>query len=185
MMITLLLLFFLLFGFFMGLRRGFVMQAVHLLGFIISFIIASIYFRKLADHLSLWIPYPDLTDGANWAIFLSSDPLENAFYNAVSFAIIFFTVKVILQIIASMLHFIAQLPVLRFFNKWVGGILGFIEVYFIAFILLYILALTPMASIQAQIEKSTLATLMIEYTPFLSNLVKSLWFTELLSLISF
>lgn len=183
-MISLLLLFFLFFGFLMGLRRGFVMQVMHLLGFFISFFIAIIYFRTLSEKISLWIPYPDLADGANWAFFLNSDPLENAFYNAVSFAIIFFIVKIILQIIASMLHFVAQLPFLRFVNKWVGGVLGFVEMYFISFIVLYILALTPVASIQQKIDKSLLATLMIEYTPFLSKLVKSLWFTELLSLIN-
>lgn len=184
-MVTLILLFLLLFGFFMGLRRGFIMQVVHLLSFFISFIIATIYFRKLAEHLSLWIPYPDLSDGASWAMFLSSDPLEQAFYNAISFAAIFFSVKIVLQIIASMLHFIAQLPILRFINKWVGGVLGFVEMYFITFIILYILALTPIAGVQTRIEKSTLASFMIDYTPFLSKMVKSLWFTDLLSLISF
>lgn len=184
-MVTFLLLLFLLFGFLIGLRRGFVMQLMHLVGFFVSFIVAAIYFRKLSEQISLWIPYPDLQDGASWAIFLNSDPLESAFYNAVSFAIIFFAVKVLLQIIASMLHRIAQLPFLRFVNRWVGGILGFIEVYFILFIILYILALTPIATIQARIDKSFLATFMIEYTPFLSKLVKSLWFTDLLSLITF
>src|SRR5699024_3980844 len=112
---------------------------------------------NIASHISLWIPYPELSEGAHWAIFLNSDPVEQAFYNSVSFAIVFFSVKIILQIIASMFHFIAQLPILRFVNKWVGGVLGFIEVYVILFIVLYILALTPIGSIQERIEKSTLA----------------------------
>lgn len=183
-MVTLILLLFLSFGFFRGLSRGFVMQAVHLLSFIISFIVATLLFRKLAHQLSFWIPYPDLAEGAEWAVFLSSDPLESAFYNAVSFAIIFFSIKIILHIIASMLHFIAQLPILRFVNKWVGGVLGFIEVYFVSFIILYILALTPIAGLQERIDKSILATLMIEYTPLISSIAKSLWFTEILSLMS-
>lgn len=182
-MVTLLLLFFLIFGFFMGLKRGFVMQLFHLIGFFISLIIAVIYYKTFANHLSLWIPYPELSDEANWAVFLNSDPLEHAFYNIVSFAMIFFVVKIVLQIIASMLHFIAQLPLLRTVNKWVGGVLGFVEVYLIAFIILYILALTPIASIQTRIEKSTLATLIIEHTPFLSQFTKSLMFADLFNFI--
>lgn len=183
-MITLILLLFLCFGFFMGLRRGFVMQTVHLFGFIVSFVVAALLFRKLADQLSFWVPYPELAEGSEWALFLSSDPLESAFYNAVSFAIIFFSVKIILQIIASMLHVVVQLPGLKFVNKWVGGVLGLIEVYFISFIILYILALTPIAGLQERIDKSILATLMIEYTPIVSGIAKSLWFTEILSLMN-
>ena len=184
-MVTLIILVFLIFGFFKGLRRGFVMQVVHLFGFIVSFVIASIYFRKISQQLSLWIPYPELSDGTSWALFLSSEPLENAFYNAISFAIIFFGVKIIIQIIASMLHTVASLPILRSVNKAVGGALGFIEMYLLMFIILYILALTPIASIQSRIDRSFLAGLIIEHTPFLSNALKSLWFTDVLSLIGF
>lgn|SRR5690625_3026339 len=180
-MISILILFVLIFGFFMGLKRGFVLQVMHLLGFIISFIVATVLFRKLAHHLALWIPYPELSDDAVWAVFLNTMPLENAFYNAISFAIIFFATKVILQVIASMLDFLANLPVLRSVNKLLGAILGFVEVYFITFIVLFILALLPVGTVQLKIQGSFVARMMIEHTPILSKAMESLWFTELLS----
>ena len=180
-MISLLILVIFIFGFLRGLKRGFVLQLMHLVSFIISFIVAVLFFRDLASHLSMWIPYPDLGDDSSWGVFLSSMPLENAFYNAISFAVIFFATKIILQIIASMLDSVARLPVLRSINKLLGAVLGFIEVYFVMFIILFILALVPIASIQTYISSSLLATLIIEHTPFLSNAVKSLWFTEVIS----
>lgn len=179
-MVTLLILFVLIFGILMGIRRGFILQIVHLTGFIISFIVATMYYKELAGHLSLWIPYPDLGNGTIWAIFLTSMPLENAFYNAISFAIIFFVAKIILQVVGSMLDFVANFPVLRSFNKLLGALLGFLEMYIIMFIVLFILALLPIEAIQLKIEHSFLAKFIIEHTPILSNAIKSLWFTDIL-----
>lgn len=180
-MISIIIILVLIFGFLMGLKRGFILQMMHLLGFIISFIVATLYFKQLSSHLSLWIPYPELGDDKVWAVFLNSMPLENAFYNAIAFAIIFFGTKIVLQIIASMLDFLANLPVLRSLNKILGALLGFIEVYFITFIILFILALVPMESIQQRIEESFVAKLIIEHTPVLSKTIETLWFTEVLS----
>src|SRR5690625_4813087 len=179
-MITFLLLLLLLIGFFIGLKRGLILQLFHLFGFIISYIVAMIYFRKLAGSLSLWIPYPELNN-EGWAAFLNSMPLENAFYNAVAFMIIFFITKVVLQIIASMLDFVARLPLLKLVNKSLGSFLGFIEVYLTLFLLLSVMALLPVEKIQNLLESSRLAVGIVKHTPFLSKAIESLWFTEVLS----
>src|SRR5690625_3573874 len=182
-MISLIILLVFIFGFFMGLKRGFILQLMHLVGFIIAFIVARLYFRQLAKHLALWIPYPELGNDSMWAVFLNSMPLENAFYNAIASAIIFFATKIILQIIASMLDFVASLPVLRSLNKILGAVLGFVEVYFITFIILFIAALVPVEAIQVRIKSSFLATLIVEHTPFLSAAMENMWFTEVLSIL--
>lgn len=184
-MVSLLILILLIFGFLMGLKRGFILQVFHLVGFIASFTLAAMYYDKIAPTLALWIPYPELSSDSTWSVFLQSLPLETGFYNAISFAIIFFVVKIGLQIIASMLDFVADLPILSSINKIFGAVLGFVEVYLILFIILSILALTPLGSIQSWINNSSVALLMIEHTPFLSNMIKSLWFTQLESLILF
>ncbi|TCT25048.1 putative membrane protein required for colicin V production [Melghiribacillus thermohalophilus] len=165
-------------GIFIGLRRGFIMQFMHLTGFIIAFVFAVIYYDNLAPLLELWIPYPEIQDDSTWAIFVNTLPLEHAFYNAVAFAILFFGVKIILQIVANMLDFIAELPVLNSFNGMLGAVLGFIEVYFILFIMLYFLSLVPVVFIQKLIDSSFLAQFIVEHTPVISNQIKSLWFTH-------
>lgn len=175
----------LIFGFLVGLKRGFILQAFHLLGFFVAFIVAIIYYDKLSPKLSLWIPYPELSGDSTWAVFIQSLPLENGFYNAISFAVIFFAVKIGMQILASMLDFVAALPILNSINRILGALLGFLEVYLLIFIVLFILALTPVASIQSWIDSSNVALFIIEKTPYLSEKIHSLWITHLESLFNF
>ncbi|MFD1362202.1 CvpA family protein [Lentibacillus salinarum] len=174
----------LIFGFLIGLKRGFILQAFHLIGFMAAFILAALYYDELAPQLALWIPYPDLDSDSAWADFLEALPVEGAFYNAIAFAIIFFAVKILLQIMASMLDFVAELPILRSVNKLLGAALGFVEIYLLIFIVLYILALTPLTEIQAWINDSSIALYIIEHTPFLSEQIRTLWFTSMDDLIN-
>lgn len=175
-MLNFILLIILAFGFLMGLKRGFILQLLHLLGFIIAFIVAVVYYKPLAEKVSLFIPYPDLKGDSSWISFLDALPLEQGFYNAIAFAIIFFGVKIILQIIATMLDFVAALPILSTINRLLGAILGFVEVYLIVFILLFIIALTPLDFAQDWMNDSSIAQFMIEKTPILSKKIVDLWF---------
>ncbi|WP_010651094.1 CvpA family protein [Oceanobacillus massiliensis] len=176
-MLSLIIFLFLIFGFLMGLKRGFILQLIHLIGYIAAFIVAVMYYDELGAELALWIPYPELSNESAWADFLQAMPLETAFYNAIAFAIIFFAVKIILQIIASMLDFVASIPIINSVNKLLGAILGFLEVYLIMFIILYILVLTPVEAIQNAINNSSMALFIIEQTPFFSEKILDLWFT--------
>lgn len=162
-------------GFFVGLKRGFILQLIHLTGFIIAFIIAKLYYGELAPKLTLWIPYPNFGDESILNLLADSSNAEMAFYRAIAFVVIFFAVKIIVQIIGSMLDFIAHLPILKQLNVWAGGILGFLEVYFIIFILLYIAALLPMDIIQNPLNESGLANTIVKHTPFFSAYINDLW----------
>lgn len=168
-------------GFLIGLRRGLVLQVFHLLGFIIAFIVARMYYSKIASHLSLWIPYPELSGESSWAVFLNSMPLEDAFYNGISFVLVFTVAKVVVQIIATMLDFVANFPILKTVNKLLGAVFGFIEVYLITFVVLYITALIPVQQIQDKLKTSSLAINIVENTPIFSELMQSIWFTEITS----
>ncbi|PLS02594.1 CvpA family protein [Neobacillus cucumis] len=174
-MLGLAIIIFLIIGFFVGLKRGFILQLVHLTGFIIAYVAAASYYEELSTKLILWIPYPDFGDGTALKIFSDSTDMESAFYRAIAFVIIFFAVKILFQIIGSMLDFIAHLPVLRQLNVLAGGLLGFCEVYLIIFILLYIAALIPIEVIQDQLDHSNLAKAIVNHTPILSQQIKSLW----------
>src|SRR5699024_8092138 len=140
--------------------------------------ISVLYYDKLASRLVLWIPYPELSSDSLWAVFVQSSPLKQGFYNAIAFAIIFFATKIILQIIATMLDFVADLPILNSVNKLLGSVFGFVEVYLTVFVVLYILALAPVDFIQEQISDSSVARLIIEKTPFLSEKVQELWLSD-------
>lgn len=162
-------------GLFIGFKRGLILQFIHLTGFIFAFLVAKIYYTDLAPKLLLWIPYPSFSGSTPIEMILDNGNLEDAFYRGISFVIIFFAVKIVLQIIGSMLDFIAHLPILKQFNVLGGGFLGFLEVYLIVFILLYIAALLPIEPIQTPLENSILAEGIVKHTPFLSDGIEQLW----------
>lgn len=174
-MIDLLLLLLLILGIFTGFKRGFILQLFHIIGFIVAFVVAVMYYDDLSPRLNLWVPYPALPEDSSWAVFTESMPLEQAFYNAVAFAVLFFGVKIILHIIASMLDFVSELPVLNSLNTILGGILGFIETYVITFVVLYIAALVPLEIVQNSLNSSIIAEFIIEKTPVFSEQLKTLW----------
>jgi len=168
-MLDIILIIILLFGLFLGLNRGFILQLLHLIGFIRAFVVAAMYYDVVAERLRLWIPYQEVQDDSIWADFLQMLPVELAFYSIVSFAIIFFAVKIILQIIASMLDFVASIPLFKTVNKLLGAVLGFAEVYLVSFIILFVLALAPIEGIQNAINNSSIALFMLEQTPYFSD----------------
>src|SRR5690606_31676814 len=165
----------LVFGFLIGLRRGFILQLIHMIGFIVSLIIAYKYYDDLAPLLKLWIPYPDLSSNATFKMVLDGISFDAAFYRVIAFAIIFFAVRIVLGIIGSALDIVASLPVIKVINIWAGGILGVIEIYLLVFILLYIAALVPIASIQTALTDSTIAETILKNTPYFSEVVKTWW----------
>jgi uncharacterized membrane protein required for colicin V production len=163
-------------GFFVGLKRGLILQFIHLTGFIVAFIVAATYYDNLAPKLTLWVPYPNLgTETALQTIF-NGESFETAYYRAIAFSVIFFVVKIFLQIIGTMLDFIAHIPVIKQLNVWAGGILGLVEVYLLIFIVLYIAALLPIEFIQSPIKDSTIAQSIIKNTPIFSKQIKEMWF---------
>ncbi|WP_394233167.1 CvpA family protein [Niallia oryzisoli] len=174
-MLDLAVLIILFFGFLVGLKRGFILQLVHLTGFIIAFIVAYLYYDQLAPRLTLWIPFPNLDMNSTYSMLFENANLEDAYYRAIAFVVIFFAVKILLQIIGSMLDFIAQIPILKQLNIWAGGILGFTEVYLIMFIILFIAALLPIESIQTSLTHSVLAEFIVKQTPILSQHIQDLW----------
>ncbi|WP_066194571.1 MULTISPECIES: CvpA family protein [Gracilibacillus] len=175
-MVNLIIIILLIIGILVGLRRGFILQALHLISFIIAFIIAAKYYDNLAAHLELYVPYPEMMSDSTWAIFGETLPLEAAYYNAIAFGVLFFVSKIVLQILATMLDFVADIPLMRFVNQILGAVLGFLEVYFILFIVLYILALAPVSFVQDHIETSSIAKRMVEHTPVLTEKVTTYLF---------
>lgn len=172
-MIDLVLVLLLVGGFMIGLRRGLILQIVHLTSFIVSLIVACIFFDDLAPHLKLWIPYPNLGDGVG--IFMSVLNVEDIYYRGIAFAILFFGTKIAMHIIGSILNVFMSFPILRTINRWLGGALGFLEIYLLIFIVLFVAAIIPHDSIQHAVQHSLVAQLMIKHTPFFSEYLQQLW----------
>ena len=165
----------LLFGTLVGLKRGFILQFIHLTGFIVAYIVAYQYYDDLAPKLKLWVPYPATAEGPAILSLLEGEDLEASFYRAIAFVILFIGTKIVMQIIGSMFDFVALLPVLKQLNRWAGSILGFLESYLALFVILYIGALVPVEQLQQVLEQSVLADLIVNHTPYFSDKVNELW----------
>jgi len=175
-MLDILILVLLLAGLFVGAKRGLIVQLIHMTGFIIALFVAYTYYKPLAEKFVLWIPYPAVDSDSTLTIAIDRLDLDQTFYQLIAFALIFFIIKFTLQLVASMFDFLKYLPVLGFVSKIAGAILGFIEFYIILFIVLYVLALLPIAPFQNLMTNSILANYLLEHTPFLSETVKEWWY---------
>lgn len=174
-MIDIIILFLLLMGTLVGLKRGFILQLIKLISFVVSILVASMFYQSLAPQLT-WIPAPNFSGGQAQLAFFSGN-LETAYYNTIAFIILFILTKILLAIIGGLLTTIASIPVIKQVNKLLGGVLGFLETYLFVFILLFVAALLPVDALQAMMSKSILADVIVGNTPYLSSLVKDLWTT--------
>ncbi len=175
-MLDLLILAFLIGGLVTGFRRGLVVQAIQMFGFIVAFIVSYLYYKDLAEKFILWVPYPGVTAHSKLAFAVGDLDLEISFYRMLAFVLIFIVVKLSLQLIASMFDFLKYLPILGFASQLIGAVLGLIEFYISMFLILYIAYLLPIDFIQSFIQKSIFAKSMFEHTPFLSEKVRNWWF---------
>ncbi|MGJ5635860.1 CvpA family protein [Bacillus altitudinis] len=174
-MIDIIILFLLLMGTLVGLKRGFILQFIKLISFVVSILVASMFYQSLAPQLT-WIPAPNFSGGQAQLAFFSGN-LETAYYNTIAFIILFILTKILLAIIGGLLTTIASIPVIKQVNKLLGAVLGFLETYLFVFILLFVAALLPVDALQTMMSKSMLADAIVNSTPYLSGLVKDLWST--------
>lgn len=174
-MIDIVILFLLLMGTLVGLKRGFILQFIKLISFVVSILVASLFYQSLAPQLT-WIPAPNFSGGQAQLAFFSGN-LETAYYNTIAFIILFILTKILLAIIGGLLTTIASIPVIKQVNKLLGAVLGFLETYLFVFILLFVAALLPVDALQTMMSKSMLADAIVSNTPYLSGLVKDLWST--------
>ncbi|MBU9721187.1 MULTISPECIES: CvpA family protein [Bacillaceae] len=174
-MLSFLLFFALVISFFVGFRRGLILQLIHLLGFVVAFYVAYSYYQEVAHYIRLWIPFPQLSEDSGLTLLVDAFGVERVYYNGIAFAILFFGTKIIMQVLGSLFDFLAHLPILNMINRWLGGILGFIEGLLIIVIVLHLAALIQIGIIQEVLQHSSFAQMIFDYTPVISDRLKELW----------
>ncbi|WP_205774496.1 CvpA family protein [Alkalicoccus luteus] len=175
MILSLFLLLMLAVSFSVGYRRGFMLQIVHIAGLAAAFIVAWLYYEPFAEMIQLWIPFPQLPAESSLELLNEAFGTERVYYNGIAFVIIFIVVKIIAQIIGSLFDFIANLPILHFFNNWLGAVLGLVEGLIIITILLHLAALIQVDFLQEILQSSSIAQWIFYYTPIVSNELRELW----------
>ncbi|WP_416827661.1 CvpA family protein [Ectobacillus polymachus] len=176
-MIDLIIIVVLLGGFFIGLKRGLILQIVRIISYFAAFFVAYTYSASFAPSLKSLIPYPA---GAtqSLSVWLSSGNVEEGFYKAIAFIILFFLTILALSLVGHVLNILAQIPVIKQANALGGGILGFVEVYMLVFVIIIVGTILPIQQVQSTIHQSALCKVIADDTPVLSDKVKEVWSTK-------
>ena len=181
-MLSLLIILFLLIAFFSGAKRGFALQVVYTVGYLLSFLVAQYFYKQLADHLELYIPYPAVTPTSKLVFFdqTISFSLDQAFYAGIAFLLILMAGWLITRFVGIFAHSQTYLPVLKQVDWLAGGLLSVVVTFVMIFLLLSLLSFVPADFIQNQFKNSGLARYIVENTPILTNKIYDLWVTRVI-----
>ena len=181
-MISILLLLVLAWGFYIGYRRGLVLQVYYFLVAVISVFVAGQFYKSLGDHFHLLVPYANPQEGQR-TFFFPSDQLfhlDKVFYAGLAYLLVFGICYTIGRFIVLFLHLIPSKKLGGKLFQVSAGILSMLVTLFVLQMALTILATVPLAVIQNSLEKSIVAKHIIQSVPFTTNLIKQLWVTNLI-----
>ncbi|WP_459499192.1 CvpA family protein [Bacillus sp. C1] len=175
-MVDIIIILLLVMGFFLGLRRGFVLQLIKLTSFIIAYLVAYWYCKDLAPALEKFIPYP-FDKNVSVPEWIDASNIEAVFYQAIAFIVLFIVTKIALSLLGNLLNMFTEIPVIKQVNAFAGALLGFFEVYILLFVLIIIGTVLPIEQVQTPLQKSSISKIIVDDTPILSEKVKELWQT--------
>lgn len=159
----------------LGFKRGLVWQIINLAGFFAAYFVAYRYFGDVAPLLSNWLPFPDFSENVYLSMLTDSMPLQKMFYSAIAFGLLFFGTKLLLNVAGHFFHGFASLPVLSFFNRWLGAALCLVEVLLLVIILVNIAALLPTDMVRQSLDQSRISQYILKQSPVLTEQLQELW----------
>ncbi|MFK4565804.1 CvpA family protein [Enterococcus sp. UD-01] len=181
-MLTLFILLLFAIAFYTGARRGLILQVLYTFGYLCSYLVAKSYYKNLASHLELYIPYPSPTAETKLVFFdqnITLD-LDQAFYGAVAFLFILALGWLIVRLLAVFARGLVFVPVLKEANWLIGGLMSLLVVYVGVFLVLTMLSMLPVDAVQNQFKNSGLARFIIEDTPVFSKQIYHLWIEQMI-----
>ena len=181
-MISIFLLLVLAWGYYIGYRRGLVLQIYYLVAAVFSAFLAGQFYKSLGEQFNLLVPYANPQEGQGTFFFPSDQlfQLDKVFYAGIAYLLLFAIFYSICRFIGLFLHLV---PTKKLDVKWLrigAGVLSLLVTLFVLQIALTILATVPLAVIQNSLEKSIVAKNIIQSVPFTTNFIKQLWVTNLI-----
>lgn len=176
-MLTLLIIIILLFGFYTGYRRGLVLQMIRLVGYIITFVLATKYFQPLSEIVEMLVPFPSVQPNTELAIYdeAVSFLIDDAFYRVITFILIGMIGWVITNFLSMLFTRVMYYDLLNHVNAIGGGIVNLFITYVIVFFFLFVMSLIPIEFIQQQFVDNPIAYNIIANTPFFSDFAAETW----------
>lgn len=169
-------------GFYSGYRRGFLLQLLYLGGCAFSYFVAIAHYRKLMVILEMIIPFPSANSEAKMKFFTEQQTLNlnKSFYAGLSFVLIYVICYFAFRIVAIFAYGLRFVPFMQRRFKVLSGILGFLSIFLLTFIVLKLLTIFPINSLQSNLYNNFLVKAMIGRIPFFSDNLQELWVLKII-----
>ncbi|GGE17822.1 membrane protein [Marinithermofilum abyssi] len=158
-------------GVFRGYRRGFILEVAALAGVFLALFLAYQFRDEMAPVLQQVVPLPKDVSGNALVSFFK---VEEAIYSVMAFVVVFFGVKLLLSLGASLLTSVARLPVLNKINQIGGAGVALIKVVLVLMIFINLMHLLPMETSRQAVENSALSQGILSMTPDMKEILKEL-----------
>lgn len=178
-MISILILLFLAWAFYIGYSRGIVLQGIYTVGALLAILLAGSHYQSFVKPLSLWVPYASPVEGAQVLFYPTKDlfDLDRIFYAGLSYLLVFTFVYMIVRLIGIFAHLIPNYFEDNFWCNVASGVLSVCVTGFVLQMILIILSAVPITTVQAQLG-SGLAKLFIQ-APGTAEFLKHIWFVQI------
>ncbi len=165
-MVDILIIIFILFGFFIGWKRGFTKQIISAVGLILAVVIAYLFKNPISQLFYKFFPFINFKGE-----FAGVSSLNIIFYELMAFIILFCLLMAIVQALTNLSEkiekFLKFTIILGIPSKILGGIAGIITNFVYAFVALFFLSL-PVFNLEI-VTESKLVNKILSSTPVLSN----------------
>lgn len=176
-MLTMIIIAVLVYSFYTGFRRGLVMQVIQLVGYVITFFVASRLTGELAQYVEMLIPFPSVQQNSTLVFYNEAQSflLNYAFYRAITFVLIGLVGFVLTKFVSVFFTRLTYYSMFKHIDKIGGAIVNLLITFICVFLFLFILSLIPLESIQQQFVDNPLAFRIVSDTPILSNWAMNAW----------
>ncbi|EHJ52069.1 CvpA family protein [Streptococcus macacae] len=175
-MISLLLLLLLAWNFYIGSHRGIILQTFYFFSSLISIGAAAIYYKRLSEVLTLWVPFSNATPETSVNFFKSVDlfDLDKIFYSGLSFFVIYLAIYTVFRVLGIFVHFVKSDRFHKPFYTYLSGGLAVLVTMLSLSLFFNVLAAVPLQNIQSFLAKSFMIRFLIDF-PLFSWLIHYFW----------
>lgn len=176
-MISLFMLLFLAWQFYLGYMRGLFLQGFYSLGSGLAFLGASLFYQDVANQLTLWLPFAGAEEGMQMRFFTSVPlfDLDQVFYAGCAFIGLYLAFYLVVRLLGVFLHAVKWRPLDTTLGHAIAGGLSVWVTTWGLSLGFSLLATVPYAAIQEQLASSLLARFLINYNPVVTQLIRHFW----------
>ena len=181
-MISFLLLLVLAWGFYIGYRRGLLLQVYYLISAMASAFMAGQFYKGLGEQFHLLLPYANPQEGQGTFFFPSDQlfQLDKVFYAGIGFLLAFTVFYCISRLLGLFVNLVPTKILDGKYYRIGAGILSVGVTLFVIQMMLTILATVPLQIVQNSLENSFVARHIIQSIPFTTSFIKQLWVTKII-----